>query len=120
MAILEAARMAPSAHNSQPYKFIVVRDAEKRRQLAKAALDQSFIAQAPVAIAIDHLTLAAVEENLGTCWIGAFSQKEVKEILEIPEKYKVVTLLPLGYPDDKASQKNRKELEELVCWENFY
>ena len=141
--ILEAARLAPSAHNSQEYKFIVVEDRQKRKDLAKAASDQRFIAQAPViivavslnpehimaggvpayavdvAIAVDHMTLAAVEEGLGTCWVGAFDQGEVKRILGIPEQYKVVVLLPLGVPYDEPGVKSRKGLKELVCYENF-
>lgn len=141
--ILEVARMAPSASNRQQYKFVVVREPEKRKQLAEAAAGQGFVGEAPVvlvavslnperimscqvpayavdlAIAVDHITLAAVEEGLGTCWIGAFSQQEVKEILNIPEKYKVVALLPLGFPADSPGAKVRKSLEELICYETF-
>jgi nitroreductase len=142
--VLEAARLAPSAHNEQERKFIVVKNAEKRKKLAEAALDQDFVGEAPVvivavslepeevmssgvpnyavdlAIAVDHMTLAAIEEGLGTCWIGAFSQEKVKEVLEIPERYKVVILLPLGFPTDKPKSKSRKNLEEIVCDENYY
>ena len=141
--ILDAARLAPSAHNSQQWKFIVVRNLEKRKQLARAAHNQNFIAQAPIviiavsldpehlmscgvpayavdlAIAADHMSLVAVEEGLGTCWIGAFSQQEVKEILQIPEQYKVVALLPIGFPADQPKPKSRKDLEEIVCEEIF-
>lgn len=141
--VLEAARLAPSARNNQSRKFIVVKDAEKRKELAQAANDQSFIGEAPVvivavalepdyimscevpayavdlAIAVDHMTLAAAEEGLGTCWIGAFNQEEVKKVLKIPEKYKVVTLFPLGFPADKPGEKRRKNLEEIVSYENF-
>lgn len=141
--ILEAARMAPSASNRQQYKFVVVREPEKRKQLAEAAAGQNFVGEAPVvlvavslnperimscqvpayavdlAIAVDHITLAAVEEGLGTCWIGAFSQQEVKEILNIPTSYKVVALLPLGFPADSPGSKVRKSLEELICYETF-
>ena len=141
--ILEAACMAPSASNRQQYKFVVVREPEKRKQLAEAAAGQSFVGEAPVvlvavslnperimscqvpayavdlAIAVDHITLAAVEEGLGTCWIGAFSQQEVKEILNIPTSYKVVALLPLGFPADSPGSKVRKSLEELICYETF-
>jgi nitroreductase len=56
---------------------------------------------------------------LGTCWIGAFSQEEVKKVLKIPDKYKVVALLPLGFPDDSPKPKTRKSLEEIICYENF-
>lgn len=141
--VLEAARLAPSAHNEQEWKFVVVRDAQKRKELAEAALNQNFIAEAPVviiavaldpdhiissgvpafavdlAIAVDHMTLKATEEGLGTCWIGAFSQEKVKKVLEIPERYKVVVLLPLGFPADTPEPKSRKNIEEIVCYENF-
>lgn len=141
--ILEAARLAPSASNRQDYKFVVVRDAEKRKKLAEAANYQGFIGEAPIvivtvslnpgrimsceapayavdlAIAVDHITLAAAAEGLGTCWIGAFSQEEVKGILNIPEEYKVASVLPLGFPADAPGPKVRKDLEELVCYDNF-
>ena len=140
--ILEAARLAPSAHNAQDWKFVVVKNEATRKQLAQA-VGQLFIAEAPViivavaldpehvlssevpayalnlAIAVDHMTLAATALGLATCWIGAFDQQEVKRILEIPEKYKVVALLPLGYPAQPEGKKLRKSLEEIVCWEKF-
>lgn len=140
--VLGAARLAPSAHNSQPWKFIVVQDEQKRKQLAKAA-EQSFVAEAPVvivavaletkevlssgvpayavnlAIAIDHITLAAIGQGLGTCWVGAFSQDKVKEILEIPAGCQVIALLPLGFPADRPGPKTRKGLEEIVSWEKY-
>jgi nitroreductase len=120
----QALRFAPSACNFQPWHFVLVTDAELRRQLAQASFDQLWMADAPVtvvgcalprqaykhmggygnsadvdvAIALDHLTLAAVAEGLGTCWIGAFDEKQVKRLLEIPESVKVVALMPLGYP----------------------
>ena len=142
--MLEACQWAPSARNLQPWKFIVVRDADLRRQLAEAASQQMFIAQAPVviaavgldpayimscqvpayavdtSIALDHLTLAAAAEGLGTCWIGAFSQDRVKEILRVPDAQKVVMLMPVGYPADEApKERNRKPVEELTCT-NYY
>jgi nitroreductase len=120
----QALRYAPSASNFQPWKFILVTDAELRRKVAKAAHDQLFMADAPVtvvgcglpdraykgmggygnsadvdvAIALDHLTLAAVAEGLGTCWIGAFDEQKVKHLLNVPAKVKVVAMTPLGYP----------------------
>lgn len=141
--ILEAGRLAPSAHNAQEYKFVVVKDKKKRKALAEAASGQRFIVQAPViivavalnpehllsssvpayaldlAIAFDHMSLAAVEEGLGTCWIGAFNQKEVKKVLNIPDQYKVAVLLPIGVPDDLPAPKSRKSMEELICHETF-
>ena len=141
--ILEAARLAPSARNSQSYKLIVVKNQGLRERLASEATRYSFIGEAPViiaavsldpeyvmscgvsahpvdiAIALDHMTLVAVEEGLGTCWIGGFYQDKVKQILGIPEKYKVVALLPLGYPADGPRGKLRKPLKELVCYDYF-
>ncbi len=141
--VLEAARLAPSAHNKQEWKLVVIKDSAKRKELAKASLNQNFVGEAPVvivavalepehtltsgvpayavdlAIAIDHMTLVAVEEGLGTCWIGAFSQEEVRQVLNIPAQYKVVALLPLGFPADKSKAKSRKSLKEIICHENF-
>lgn len=141
--ILEAARLAPSASNRQPWKFIVVKDPEKRRELAKASRGQSFVGEAPVviagvalepehimgcgvpayavdlAIAMEHIALAAQDEGLGTCWIGAFSQDEVKNILGVPDSYKVVALMPIGYPQDSPGPKTRKPLQDIVCYDRF-
>ncbi|MEA1912937.1 MAG: nitroreductase family protein [candidate division WOR-3 bacterium] len=141
--VLEAARLAPSASNRQSWKFVVVRDKRRKRELAIAAAGQDFIGKAPIviaavalepehvmrcevpayavdlAIAIDHMTLQAVELGLGTCWIGAFYQDQVKKILEIPEKYKVVVLLPIGYPATGKVSKIRKSLKEIICYETF-
>jgi len=122
--MLEALRLAPSACNYQPWRFIVVRDEKTREALAHASRDQMFMAQAPViivgcgfpakayqkmggsgnsveidvAIALDHLTLTAAAAGLGTCWIGAFDEQAVKRTLNVPADVKVVALTPLGYP----------------------
>lgn len=143
-AVLEAGRLAPSASNRQEWRFIIVRDQVSKNKLAEAANNQSFIAEASiviaacaethehvmscgqpcypidVAIALDHITLAAVELGLGTCWIGAFDEKKVKQILEIPSEVRVVALMPLGYPyDSSASSKNRLSLNEIVKYEQY-
>jgi nitroreductase len=142
--VLNAVRLAPSASNRQEWRFVVVTDPEKRRRLAEAAAGQRFVAEAPVviaacaetdgkimscgqacypidvAIAIDHLTLAAVAEGLGTCWIGSFDPDTVRRILEIPEQIVVVELLPLGYPKDpKPVTKSRLPLETIVRYEKW-
>ena len=120
--ILEAARLAPSASNRQEWRFVVVQDKEKRQCLMKAAKNQLFVGEAPIiiaccaetdnhlmtcgqlcypidiAIAIEHMALKATEEGLGTCWIGAFYEEQVKDILDIPKGIRVVQLLTLGYP----------------------
>ncbi|MEE8592092.1 MAG: nitroreductase family protein [Spirochaetia bacterium] len=142
--VLNAVRLAPSAGNRQEWRFVVVADPEKRRRLAEEAAGQRFIAEAPIviaacaetdgkimrcgqacypidmAIAIDHLTLAAVAEGLGTCWIGSFDPDTVRQILGIPEEIVVVELLPLGYPKDpEPVAKSRLPLETIVRYEKW-
>ncbi len=141
--VLEAGRLAPSANNRQEWIYIVVRDKEKRQKLVPAARNQKFVGEAPVviaacseddgyvmrcgqqsypidvAISIDHMTLAAVGEGLGTCWIGAFYEDQVREILNIPERIRIVELLTLGYPDDSIGTKKRKTIEEIVMYEEW-
>ncbi len=145
LRILNAARLAPSANNRQEWRFIVVKRPETRDALARIAGNQTFIAEAPVvlvccgidygkvmrcgqetypidvAIAIDHITLCAVAEGLGTCWIGHFDEAAVKEILGIPEKVRVVELLPIGYPADTSSDeaKGRLPLDAIVIPEQW-
>jgi nitroreductase len=142
--VLEAARMAPSARNGQEWRFVVVRDRAVRERIAVEAARQPFIGTAAVllaccgisdgrimrcgqaaypidvAIAMDHLSLAAAAEGLGTCWIGAFDEALVKEILGIPDGVRVVELMPLGHPEDPASMaKSRLTLEEIVRWDRW-
>jgi nitroreductase len=137
--VLEAARAAPSARNAQEWRFVVVRDSGMRERLAMEAARQPFISMAPVllaccaeadgrimrcgqpaypidvAIAMDHLSLAAAAEGLGTCWIGSFDEGLVKEILGIPSAVRVVQLMPLGYPaDPTAVSKSRLGLDTLL------
>lgn len=143
--VLEAARLAPSGKNLQPWRFILVRDTRLKEQLAEASVGQYFIAQAPivvvacgfpdncyshmgrymkswpvdVAIALEHLMLQAQEEGLGTCWIGAFEEERVKPILNVPDSVKILALTPLGYPDENPRDRGRKSLEEIVSYDSF-
>jgi nitroreductase len=141
--ILEAVRLAPSGSNRQPWKFVVVRDGEVRRRLVAACANQQFLAEAPVVvagvglmpdrvmrcdipgdpvdvtIAMEHLALAATAEGLGTCWIGAFDQDQVREVLGIPESVKVVAVMTLGYPADSPRPKSRKPVAEIVCYDQW-
>lgn len=142
-AVLEAARLAPSARNVQEGRFVVVRDAALRAQLVAAANNQAFVGTAPIviaccavktdyvmrcgqaaypidlAIAIDHMTLQAVAEGLGTCWIGSFYEDQVKALLGIPASVRVVELLTLGYPQDKPHAKSRLPLARLVTYDRW-
>jgi nitroreductase len=142
--LLEAVRLAPSGSNRQPWKFVLVRDPEVKRKLVHACANQRFIAAAPiviaacglmpdrmmscgvpgdpvdVAIALEHLSLAATAEGLASCWIGAFTQDEVREVLGVPSTVKVIELMTIGYPADHQRAKTRKTLEEIVSidrWE---
>ncbi len=141
--ILEAARLSPSASNRQDWKFIVVKNMETRKKLAKAAFGQSFVGEAPVvivacgtepktvmacgqpthtvdvSIACAFMILEAYELGLGTCWVGAFNEGEVKKVLKIPEPVRVVAVIPLGYPDEDPSQRSRKDLDQIICLEKF-
>jgi nitroreductase len=144
--IFQAVRLAPSARNAQEWRFVVVRNPATRVRLAEEAAEQPFIGQAPVviaccaqtdgrvmrcgqtaypidvAIAADHLTLAAAAEGLGTCWIGSFDEGAVKRILNIPPMVRVVLLMPLGYaklaePEGQAAgtpHKMRRSLSEIL------
>jgi len=142
--VLEAARLAPSASNRQEWRFVVVKDAKVRKRLSEAAKSQMFVAQAPVviaacaqtdnhemtcgqkcypidvAIAIEHMVLVATAQGLGTCWIGAFFEDEVRKILNIPDEIRVVELLCIGYPKEELGPaKERLPLESIVKKEKW-
>lgn len=145
LRILEAARLAPSARNIQEWRFVVVKEPSLRKELSIASNNQAFVAGAPVilvccavvsdyvmrcglsaypvdlSIAVDHISLQAVAEGLGSCWIGSFYPEQVKKILFIPEKVKIVALLTLGYPTQKmVIDKNRLPLYKIYSenkWE---
>jgi len=126
--ILEAARLAPSASNIQPWHFIVVTDPEKRNALSKNRFAK-FLAEAPVVIVGcgDRKALAATALGLGTCWVGSFDEKKVKELLKIPEKFEVIALLAVGYPREKLDLsakllhlfRRRKKLEQIASLEEY-
>ena len=147
--VLEAARLAPTAANKQPFKLILVTDKSTKAKLVEASRKQTFIAEAPIvvvgcafpgesyqniggthtseeidiSIVFDHLMLQAAEEGLGTCWIGAFDESKVKEILNIPSNVRVVGLTPLGYPSGgefkSGKHLERKPLSKIVLYEKY-
>ena len=141
--VLEAARLAPSARNRQEWQFIVVRDGETRKKLADAANGKEFVGEAPViivacateaeyvmscgqlagtvdtSIALAFLILQAQELGLGTCWLGAYSESEVKALLGIPRQVRVIAMTPLGYPAQVPEARPRKNLDEIVSFERY-
>jgi len=136
--IREAGRLAPSAGNRQPWRFVVVKDPERKKNLAKAADNQMFIANAGVIIvalgdpeasprwfkqdpmiAVEHMILAATALGYGSCWIGAFNEDRVKRILKLPEELAVIALLPIGFSDESPPPRARKPLEEIFFLEEY-
>lgn len=141
--ILEAARLAPSAVNYQPWHFVVVRDAQLLQQLCQKVYPRQWFATAPccivvcgnrdqswhrasdgkdhcdidIAIATEHLALAAAEQGVGSCWVCNFDVEACRELLQLPRELEPMVLLPMGYTADVApSEKKRKTIEEIVTW----
>ena len=140
--IFECVRMAPSANNTQPWHFYVIREPALKSKIAKMSFGHRFLAQAPLivvccgksyaapyswlgaqmylldcAAAIDHLTLAARNEGLGTCWISDFDQDGIKRLLTLPAGYDVIMLTPLGWPATENFFKEtrvRRPLQNMV------
>jgi nitroreductase len=134
--LLEVSRLAPSAANRQNWKFIVVEDEEIKKQLVTACNNQVFVGtashviagigdptqkwhQVDLSIALEHIVLEAVELGLGTCWIGAFNEDEVKKLLKIPQDKKVVALLTVGIPAESPAARSRKSLEKIVAYNEY-
>jgi nitroreductase len=145
--LLGNAVRAPSAGNLQPWEFIVVRDDESKRRLAKAALSQMFLAEAPVVIvtcrdvernawsygdrgrhfyslsdvscATMMILLTAGNEGLGACWVGAYRDEEVSRILGLPERVRPVALVSVGWPAEESTATERIPLAEVVHYERF-
>jgi nitroreductase len=152
-ACIEAARLAPSACNSQPWHFIVVDEPELKNKVAQTTSNtllplNHFTNQAPVhfviinegsnftatlgnkiknrnfslidiGIAAEHFCLQAEELGLGTCMIGWFKEKELKSLLNIPEKKRPELIITLGYPSDKHRVKKRKKLEKIISFNRY-
>ncbi|WP_430809390.1 MULTISPECIES: nitroreductase family protein [unclassified Carboxylicivirga] len=138
--VLEAGRMAPSAANRQPWRFILVSEDDNLQPL-KAAYDREWFKKVPqvivvcgdheeswkrkiddkdhcdvdAAIAVDHITLRAAELGLGTCWVCHFDPKIVRDVLNLPTHIEPIALLPIGYPlRDEVPEKKRKPFSEIV------
>lgn len=143
--ILKAFRKAPSAKNLQPWKLIIVKNKKKISDLSIACNNQTFLSEAPIlivacakedeaygvmggymnsypidiALALEHLILAATEKGLGTCWIGAFKEKLVKDLLDVPANVRVVAITPVGYPAMEGRTRGRKPISKIVCYDKY-
>ncbi|MFX0011836.1 MAG: nitroreductase family protein [Candidatus Hermodarchaeota archaeon] len=143
--ILNAARLAPTWANMQGMHYVVVKDPKVVKSVWKAVGQHQKFVEAPMfivgvisesesgknsngleyfpldcGICFEHLILAATAEGLATCWIGWFNETKVKEVLEIPKKYRVLALTPLGYPiKEKGEVVDRKPIEEIVHYNKF-
>ena len=145
MKLIEAAQSAPSAGNCQPWHFYVLKDKKLQAQIKESAYNQDFILSAPACIvvctdskrnesrygergrdlysiqdtaaAIQNILLCAKSMGLGTCWVGAFDEAKVAEILNLPEKFRPVAIIPVGYPaNDSYSPQNRRPVAEIVTF----
>jgi nitroreductase len=142
-ALLEAAVLAPTAGNVQPWRFVVARSLPMRERLA-AALHQRWAAAAPVVIVVcvdprpcfarygergeklyaiqdtaaaaEHIQLAAVDRGLASCWIGAFEQGAVRDALDLDGAVTPVAILPIGYSAESGGRPSRRPVDELTTW----
>ena len=138
--IFEAGRQAPSAVNKQPFRFVVVKDHELMKNLCNNLITR-FVKYAPVAIvgcadvkslltgkwavvdttiAMQNMVIAAWALGIGSCWIGACNEEEVKKMLKIPDKWKVVALITFGYPAEQPKPRKKKPIEELFNFNSFH
>jgi len=140
--LLESARLAPSAKNTQDWRFVVITNKEIKRKVAQttnrpeifekagaiiAACSNSnevmrcgqAIGPIDVAIALEHIALQATELGLGTCWIGSFETEKVRSILGIPTDINIIELMTVGYPADKPKTPNREPIEKIVCYDKW-
>jgi len=132
--IVETARYAPTANNVQPWQFVVVTDEDKIKKL-EDYIDQGKEFPACIAVftedvkhhledgsnATTYIMLAAKELGLGTCWIGSYGKpytSDVKKLLNVPEKYKLVSMVTIGYPAENP-HPDKKELDAVISWEEF-
>ena len=145
--LIEAARLAPSAGNVQPWEFVIIKDRETKRILSSAALNQSFIEKAPVVIVVcadiakaersygrrgeslyclqdtaaatENIILAAQALGLATCWVGAFRENEVTRAVKAPNNVRPVAIVPVGYPAKRPMASHKRSVEDVVHYEAF-
>lgn len=136
--ILKTGQNAPSAANKQPFHFIILKDKEIKKKISTTF--SRFIKDVPIvivgcanekalltgkwavidtAIAMQNMVIAAWTLGVGSCWIGSFSEKKVKQLLKIPDKWKVVALITLGYPAEQPKQRKKKTTEKMFSQNTF-
>ncbi|MFH1638002.1 MAG: nitroreductase family protein [Candidatus Woesearchaeota archaeon] len=145
--ILDLARLAPSAGNLQNWQFVIVTDPKKQKAISDACMDQHWVSEAPMLIVVcnqfekvsmlydnlgkmfsvqncaiiaTYIMLLAAEKGFGTCWVGAFDNNKVAEILKMPEEVDPQIILTLGYPDEvKTTEHEREEIRELCYFDEW-
>jgi nitroreductase len=141
--VLEAANLAPTAANKQPFRLIVIRNEGREDELKRIYFREWFwtapviicacalpaaawsrkdgknYADVDTTIAMDHLILAAADLGLGTCWIAAFDPDEARAVLALPDEVEPVAFTPLGYPADQWKPKKRLTISDLVHYERW-
>jgi len=143
--IIDTARLAPTWANMQGVEYIIVREPDKVNQIWQAIGQGDKFRSAPMfivgiisergsgknpksgigyfmvdfGICFDHLILAATAEGLATCWMGMFDEKKIKEILEIPKKFRVISFTPLGYAKKEYEPRPRKDLKQILHYEKY-
>jgi nitroreductase len=145
--LIDAARWAPSAGNTQPCELVVVKDAETKRKLSDAALNQTFIEKAPVVIVVcadlnrssrgygsrgahlyslqdtaaatENILLVAQELGLATCWVGAFHEEEVAKVVNAPRNMRPVAVVPVGHPAERPLAPPKRSVNEIVHYNAF-
>jgi len=136
LKIVDAGRRAPSARNLQPWHFVIVHGRKQLGELARYCLSGRFVAEASWAVvvvtdpsnkwheidgarAVQNMTLAAWNEGVGTCWVGALDREAISAMLGIPPERHVLTVLPLGYPADSPlvpDALRRRPVEDVIWW----
>lgn len=145
--LIDAARWAPSAGNTQPWEFVIIRDPEIKKGIAQAALNQTFIEEAPVvtvvcanssrssrgygsrgtnlyclqdtAAATQNILLAAHALGLAACWVGAFEEEVVRKVLNVPDGVRPVVIIPVGHPSQRPKRGSRRTVSEIVHHEVY-
>ena len=145
--ILNAGRLAPSAGNVQDWKFVLVTEADLRKQLAEACMQQYWMEKAPVHIVVcsqpvksermygksgqelysiqnasaaaQNMLLAAHDQGLGSCWIGAFQEAMVRRTLSMSEDARPLAIIPIGYPDEEPQVPNKLTVDNVTYIERW-